>query len=186
MCIRDRAHTLLFLVSPHRPVGLDLRLAGHIAEVVQSDHFTDRWINAGDDKALNAILMRDDHFYHGPVETMPFLVEQLGRTVAELELPTSCILALIERDGELVIPTPEVTLLAFDGVAIIGEPDDIQLLNDGLDPFEARQAALAAAEDDESEGADSDDSVSTNGIDPASSEPMSGSAQGSENAPAGG
>ncbi len=142
----DDAHTLLILVAPNQPVGLDLRLAGHLAEVVQSDHFTDRWLRASDDKALNAILMRDDHFYHGPVETMPFLVEQLGRTVAELELPSSCILALIERDGELVIPTPDVILLAFDGVAIIGEPDDIELLNEGLDPFEARYAELARAE----------------------------------------
>ncbi len=142
------AHTLLFLISPTQPVGLDLRLAGHIAEVVQSDHFTERWRAAQDEKALNAILMRDDHFYHGPVETMPFLVEQLGRTVAELELPPSCILAIIERDGELVIPTPDVMLLAFDGVAIIGEPEDIQLLNEGLDPFEANQAALAAADED--------------------------------------
>lgn len=146
------AHTLLFLVSPNRPVGLDLRLAGHIAEVVQSDHFTDRWLHATDDKALNAILMRDDHFYHGPVETMPFLVEQLGRTVGELDLPPSCILALIERDGELVIPTPDVTLLAFDGVAIIGDPDDIALLNEGLDPFEAEHAKLALAESDPEPG----------------------------------
>lgn len=144
----DDAHTLMFLVSPSEPIGLDLRLAGHIAEVVQSDHFTDRWLKASDDKALNAILMRDDHFYHGPVETMPFLVEQLGRTVGELDLPSSCILALIERDGELVIPTPDVTLLAFDGVAIIGEPDDITLLNEGLDPFEARHAQLALADAD--------------------------------------
>ena len=141
----DQAHTLLFLVTPDRPIGLDLRLAGHIAEVVQSDNFTERWLGASDEKTLNAVLMRDDHFYHGPVETMPFLVEQLGRTVGELELPDSCILALIERDGELVIPTPGVTLLAFDGVAIIGEPDDIALLNEGMDPFEAEHAELAAA-----------------------------------------
>lgn len=138
------AHTLLFLVAPHRPVGLDLRLAGHIAEVVQSDNFTERWLGAPDEKALNGILMRDDHFYHGPVETLPFLVDQLGRTIGELELPPSCILAVIERDGELIIATPDVRLLAFDGVAIIGEPEGIQLLNEGLDPFEAAQAALAA------------------------------------------
>jgi len=142
----DDAHTLLMLVTPERPVGLDLRLAGHLAEVVQSDNFSERWLSAQDEKVLNAILMRDDHFYHGPVETMPFLVEQLGRTVGELDLPSSCILAIIERDGELVIPTPDVTLLAFDGVAIIGEASDIELLNEGLDPWEVEQGALAAAE----------------------------------------
>jgi len=143
----DDAHTLLFLVTPDRPVGLDLRLAGHIAEVVQSDNFAARWLGAKDEKALNAVMMRDDHFYHGPVETMPFLVDQLGVKVGDLELPSSCILAIIERDGELVIPTPEVTLLAFDGVAIIGEASDIQLLNEGLDPWEVEQAALAAPSD---------------------------------------
>ena len=36
-------------------------------------------------------------------------------------------------------------LLAFDGVAIIGEPDDIAMLNEGMDPFEARHAKLSAA-----------------------------------------
>jgi len=141
----EQAHTLLYLVTPDRPVGLDLRLAGHIAEVVQSDNFGERWLAATDEKALNSILMRDDHFYHGPVETMPFLVEQLGRTVGELDLPRSCILAVIDRDGELIIATPEVTLLAFDGVAIIGEPADIQLLNQGLSPRDVRRGALAAA-----------------------------------------
>ena len=139
------AHTLLFLVSPERPVGLDLRLAGHLAEVVQSDYFAERWLQASDDKALNAILMRDDHFYHGPIETLPFLVEQLGRPVGELDLPPSCIIAIVERDGELIIPTPDVRLLAFDGVAIIGDPADIQLLNEGLDPWEVKQTELAAA-----------------------------------------
>lgn len=141
----EDTHTLLFLVAPERPVGLDLRLAGHIAEVVQGDRFAQRWLHAKDEKALNAILMRDDHFYHGPVETLPFLVEQLGVPVGELDLPSSCIVALIERDGELIIATPDVRLLAFDGIAIIGEPADIQILNEGLDPWEVKQTALAAA-----------------------------------------
>ena len=140
-----RPQTLLYLVTPTRPAGLDLRLAGHIAEVILQDNFIERWRRARDEKELNAILMRDDHFYHGPIESMPFLVEQLGRPVGELELPRSCILALIERDGEIIVATPEVELLAFDGVAIIGEPADIELLSQGLTPQDVRTGALAAA-----------------------------------------
>ncbi len=141
----EAPHTLFFLVAPDRPVGLDVRLAGQLAEVVQSARFARRWLRAVDEKVLNAILMRDDRFYHGPVEAMPFLVEQLGRKVGELELPGSCIVALVERDGELIIPTPDVSLFAFDDVAIIGDPEAIDLLHDGMDPWEAKQAALAAA-----------------------------------------
>ena len=141
----EAANTLLVLVTPEEPVGLDLRLGGHLTEIVQSDNFSERWRNASDGKALNAILMRDDHFYHGPVETMPFLVEQLGRTVGDLDLPSTCIVALIERDGELIIPTRNVMLLAFDSVSIIGEPGDIQILSSRMDPFELRQAKKSAA-----------------------------------------
>ncbi len=124
----DDAHTLLFLVSPKKPIGLDLRIAGHLAEVVQSDNFLDRWLKAKDEKSLNEILMRDDHFYHGPVEAVPFLKGQIGKPVGELELPASCLLAMIERDRELIIAKPDVILKAGDDIAIIGEPEDIAAL----------------------------------------------------------
>lgn len=122
------AHTLLFLVVPEKPVGLDLRIAGHLAEVVQSDNFTDRWLMAKEEKELNAILMRDDHFFHGPVEKVPFLRTQIGIPIGELELPESCLIAIIERDGNILIATPDVRLQNGDEVAIIGEPSDIATL----------------------------------------------------------
>ncbi|MEP3654769.1 MAG: amino acid permease [Litorimonas sp.] len=121
----EDAHTLLFLASPVKPVGLDLRIAGHLAEVVQSENFLDRWLSARDEKELNEILMRDDHFYHGPASGLPFLKDQIGGTVGDLELPASCLLALIERDGELIIAKPDVILMPDDDIAIIGEPEDI-------------------------------------------------------------
>ena len=77
--------------------------------------------------------------------------------VGELELPSSCILAVIERDGELIVATPDFKLLAFDGVAIIGDPADIQLLNEGLDPWEVKQTALAAANGTATKEPESDD-----------------------------
>ena len=152
MCIRDRdkpelivcrfgpqakveiegvqnASSLLFLVSPTTPVGLDIRLAGHLAEVVQSDNFSERWAEAKGESELNQILMRDDHFYHGPVSNVPVLADQVGKPVSSIELPNSCLLALIERNGEILIAKPEVVLEKNDQVAIIGDPEDIGLLD---------------------------------------------------------
>ncbi len=122
--VRD-AHTLMYLVAPQKPVGLDLRLVGHIAEVVQSFSFEDRWLAAKEEKELNEILMRDDHFYHGPIDAIPSLAQQVGRAVGDIELPNSCLLTLIERDGEIIIAKPDVVLRENDEVAIIGEPKDI-------------------------------------------------------------
>lgn len=130
------AHTLMFLIVPPKPVGLDLRLAGHLAEVVQSDHFETRWLTAGSERDMNEVLMRDDHFLHGPVADFPRLLAQAGQTILDIDLPASCLIALIERDGGILVATPETTLLATDEVAIIGEPADLQNLRENPMEFE--------------------------------------------------
>ncbi len=122
------AHTLMFLLSPTKPVGLDLRIAGHLAEVVQSDHFEARWLAAKTDKDMNEVLMRDDHFLHGRVLSFPALAQQIGKPISEVEIADSCLIALIERDGKVIAATPETILMKGDGVAIIGEPDDLDKL----------------------------------------------------------
>ena len=122
------AHTLMFLIVPPKPVGLDLRLAGHLAEVVQSEHFEIRWLESKTERDMNEVLMRDDHFLHGPVANYPRLLEQSGKHVADISLPASCLIAMIERDGNIIVATPDIELLATDEVAIIGEPEDLENL----------------------------------------------------------
>ena len=124
------AHTLMFLIVPPKPVGLDLRLAGHLAEVVQSEHFESRWLASKTERDMNEVLMRDDHFLHGPVSDYPNLLSQAGRKISNIDLPASCLIALIERDGAILVATPETELLASDEVAIIGEPIDLQNLRE--------------------------------------------------------
>jgi len=79
---------------------------------------------------MNEVLMRDDHFLHGPVADYPSLLEQSGRVISEITLPASCLIAMIERDGEIIVATPNIELLATDEVAIIGEPIDLQNLRE--------------------------------------------------------
>lgn len=124
------AHTLMFLIVPVKPVGLDLRLAGHLAEVVQSEHFEMRWLAAKAERDMNEVLMRDDHFLHGPLAQFPALYEQAGQKIVDISLPASCLIAIIERGGNILVATPETELLASDEVAIIGEPTDLQNLRD--------------------------------------------------------
>jgi len=125
----SEAHTLMFLIVPPKPVGLDLRLAGHLAEVVQSDNFELRWTTAKSERDMNEILMRDDHFLHGPVAQFPALAAQAGKTISNIELPASCLIALIEREGDIIVATADLELRATDEVAIIGEPVDLQALS---------------------------------------------------------
>jgi len=126
------AHTLMFLITPKKPVGLDLRLAGHLAEVVQSDNFELRWMSSQTERDMNEVLMRDDHFLHGPVASFPALLKQAGQKISEISLPASCLIAIIERDGDIIVATADTTLLESDEVAIIGEPADLENLR--VDP----------------------------------------------------
>ncbi len=128
---QEGRHTLMFLLTPPQPAGLDLRIVGHLAEVVQGDGFELRWLQAEDERALNEILMRDDHFIHAPVSELHALKGQIGSTVAEIELPPSCLIVMIERDNKLIIARPTEQVLDNDLLAIIGEPDDLGLLADG-------------------------------------------------------
>ena len=72
--------------------------------------------------------MRDDHFYHGPIEDVPFLAGHIGRSISDVDLPGSCLLALIERDSDVHTATAKIVLQPGDIVAIIGEPEDIDHL----------------------------------------------------------
>lgn len=124
----EMAHTLMFLIVPPKPAGLDLRLAGHLAEVVQSDYFDQRWLGAQGERDLNEILMRDDHFLHGPVDQFPPLVPQIGKEISDVELPETCLITLIERNNEIIVATGDMILQAGDEIAIIGEPVQLDIL----------------------------------------------------------
>jgi APA family basic amino acid/polyamine antiporter len=121
-------HTIMMLLCPRRPAGLDLRLAGHLAEVVQAYDFDRRWLSANTDREMNEILMRDDHFLHAPISDFPYLEEHVGKPLAEFELPDSCLIAMIERDGQIIIAAPKEVLQPGDLVAVIGEPEDLARL----------------------------------------------------------
>jgi len=125
------AHTLIFLLAPPKPVGIDLRLAGHIAEVVQSDNFHYRWMNAKTEREMNEVLMRDDHFLHGSIKTFPSILAQAGKKIKDVVLPASCIIAIIEREGDIIVASPGTQLLETDEIAIIGEPIDLGNLKKG-------------------------------------------------------
>ena len=137
-------HTMMFLLLPEEPVGLDLRIAGHLAEVVHAENFTERWLSARSERELNEILMRDDHFVHARVEQLPWLAEQGGHTVGEVRLPGTCLLVMIERDGALLIAQPDVRLERGDLVSIIGEPEDLARLRSAPETEPAEEAAPAS------------------------------------------
>lgn len=107
---------LLFLAVPKEVVGLDLRLAGHVADIINGRPFRREWAVSDTDQERREILMRDDNFYHVYAE----------------DLPGSCLITLIERGGNLTTAKPNQILREKDEVSIIGEPEDLRELRSWL------------------------------------------------------
>ncbi|MDF1658800.1 MAG: amino acid permease [Verrucomicrobiales bacterium] len=118
--------TFLFLVVPKEVVGLDLRIAGHIAEIVEGRPFRSEWPEADSDQERRDILMRDDNFYNAQADSIPFLTQHLGKTLGDIDLPGSCMITLLERSRKLNTAKSSLVLKGSDKVYIIGEPEDIR------------------------------------------------------------
>ncbi|MGB7405157.1 MAG: amino acid permease [Pacificimonas sp.] len=121
-------HTVMVLLVPEEPVGLDIRIAGHIAEIARGQHFEDHWLAAEDETSMNAVLVRDDHFLHGLVSEFPAFSDAAGRKISDVELPASCLIVMVERGDDLMFADPNLTLRADDRISIIGEPEDVATL----------------------------------------------------------
>ena len=121
-------HTVMVLICPPKPAGLDMRIAGHVAEIVQGEGFARRWLSAQSESELTDVLVRDDHFLHVPVDCLPTFLEQVGLPIREVELPEGVLIALVERDGRTIVATPKLALRKDDVVALIGEPDALEEL----------------------------------------------------------
>ena len=126
----DAVHTVMVLICPPKPAGLDMRIAGHVAEIVQGEGFARRWLSAQSESELTDVLVRDDHFLHMRVDCLPALMEQVGLTIREVELPEGVLIALVERDGRTIVATPKLALRKDDVVALIGEPDALEELRE--------------------------------------------------------
>lgn len=124
----EGVHTLIFLVCPPKPAGLDMRIAGHLAEIIGGEGFESRWLAARSEAELNDVLVRDDHFLHLNVKDVALLSDQLGLPLSDVNLPDQVNIVLIERGTEMLYAKPSLVLQEGDIVAIIGEPDALASL----------------------------------------------------------
>lgn len=125
-------HALVILITPSNIDGLDIRLAGHLADIIQSPHFLEEWKQAESEKKLRQLLISDEHLQHIRAEDHPFFKQYLGQRLKDIPLPGEALIALIYRDGELVIPHGKTILKSADELTVIGHPADIKELSDPL------------------------------------------------------
>ncbi|MEX0905839.1 MAG: amino acid permease [Balneolaceae bacterium] len=121
---------LIYLISSIKKSGQHLRILAHLAEMIDSIDFKERWLEAKDEAELREILLRDERFINIILRKGDITESMIGKKVKELELPGESLITIIKRKGEIIFPHGKTILYESDELSIIGEKSDIEELSD--------------------------------------------------------
>ena len=110
---------IFFLISPENNANLHLRILAQIAGVVDDKQFQEYWSNATDEQELKEILIHDERYLSVNLDENSKLV---GMKIKNIELPDKCLIAIIKRENEIVVPDGDTVFKYGDKVTVIGEP----------------------------------------------------------------
>lgn len=128
----EKIHALIFLVTPEEQPLLHMRIIGHMAELIEAEEFLDRWIAATDERTLKEVLLSDERLVHVRLQQHTPSEAWIDKEIMEIELPGECLVTIIERNNEIIIPKGRTKLHSGDVLSILGYPKDIQELRQWL------------------------------------------------------
>ena len=117
---------IFFLISPEDNPGQHLRILAQIATHADDEKFMPLWRSGENEQELKELLLRDDRYLSLLLSSRSKTATLIGRCVRDLDLPEDSLIALIKREGDLLVPHGDTLLQAGDRLTIIGYPKDIQ------------------------------------------------------------
>ena len=124
----EKLNCLIYLVSSSRKSGQHLRILAHLAEMIDSVDFCERWNGAKNETELREILLRDERFINILLKKGDITESMIGKSIREIELPGESLITIIKRDGKIIFPHGHTVLQENDELSIIGEKGDIREL----------------------------------------------------------
>ena len=122
-------HAFFYLISPNENPGQHLRVLAQIAGRIDDENFLKDWLDASDEQELKEILLRDERFLSLRIRNNTPSSVFIGRSLKDIRMPESCLVALIRRRGETIVPRGLTVLLEGDRLTIIGDAQGIEQLN---------------------------------------------------------
>jgi len=121
----ERLRAIFFIVSSLENSSQHLRIIAHLAEMIDSRHFLERWKSASDESELREILLRDERFINITISKDNATRALIGKKIMEVDLPGESLITILKREGNIKIPHGSTILEEHDELSIIGEVDDI-------------------------------------------------------------
>ncbi len=121
----ETVNAIFFLISPEEPPGLHLRTLANIASRIDEDGFLDAWTGAETEPELKETLLAHDRYVSLAVEASGATAGLVGKQLREVRFPAGTLVALIRRDGQIVVPSGSTILEEGDRVTVIGDASGV-------------------------------------------------------------
>jgi mannitol/fructose-specific phosphotransferase system IIA component (Ntr-type) len=115
-------NAIFFLVSPEKDPTQHLRILAQIAGRVDEEGFADEWLHAKDDQELKEALIHEDRSLSLLIERETSGKELIGKALKDVRFPEGCLVAILRRSGQTIIPKGNTILEEGDRLTIIGDP----------------------------------------------------------------
>ncbi len=129
-------HAFFFLISPKSDPKKHLRILANLAERVDDKGFLSAWKTAKSEHDLKETILKDERFISILVNRNGETSGWIGKEIKDIRIPKGCLIAMIRRDGQVIVPHGDTGLLKGDFVTILGEPESIQEIRERYDPSE--------------------------------------------------
>ncbi len=118
----QRVAAVFFLISPKKDPTQHLRILAQIAGRVDDDSFADDWNSAKDEQELKEALLHDDNFQALHIMKGKKTELFINKELREIKFPSGCLVAIIQRGGEIIVPKGNTKIIEGDRITVIGDP----------------------------------------------------------------
>lgn len=126
--LSEPVYAFFFLVSPKDDEGEHLRTLATLANRTDDEQFLVEWRAATDEQEVKESLLHHERYLTLDLLSGTNTEEFIDRRVRDLNLPAGVLVALIRRQGQIIVPSGPTNLEEGDRVTIIGNPAGIQRL----------------------------------------------------------
>ena len=123
---KESVTAFFFLISPKDQPSLHLRILAALASRMDEPNFMEEWLAAHDEQQLKELLLHHERHLSLYVGWETKASELIGKAVRDLSLPRGTLIALVRRNGSVVVPHGGTTLQSGDQLTFIGEPASIE------------------------------------------------------------
>ena len=113
------------LVSPQNELGQHLRVLADLASRADEPGFLVSWLHAGTVQELKKALVRRERVLSVVVRRGVPAGALAEHAIRDLPIPHGCLIALIERNGEALVPNGETVILVGDRLTVLGSRREI-------------------------------------------------------------